>query len=464
MTRRSQLRGWSLRRALAHLAVVALLGSAAPMTARGVCTGDCNGDCQVTVNEIVTIVSIALGSADISACSALPSLGGPVVEISGITDVINNALLGCPAGSCASACGNGHVDAGEDCDDGGICIGGSNAGTACTAEAQCSGNGVCDDGSKFGYGCATGDDCPNGHCVHCKTFGGDGCAANCTLETHVLMSLIPGMDENGGAALQAGTSGIVAVGDIVTVPMPLSGSQALTLGKAGRDGRVPLVIKAANVHIPRRLIVPTLIDGCLRAVALQTCGGTLFDLDGSASPSCTPGFGGQVSCPAERPCTFVHGPGNSASGSIACGVDGLLGPNVLLTADGSERRPAQPQFTGLGPRGAAIVLNSFALGSADVPLPGGCSDEDPVEIKGYPVTSVSTTGTACCEMANANMLAGNEIGPICTTGSPFNCDALSGAILTGGMVGVSPLLSPSVYGDACVATQFFADPSPPRQH
>src|SRR5215467_950673 len=86
-------------------------------------------------------------------------------------------------GAAVALCGNGTVEASEQCDDGGICIGGTNAGQACTAEEQCLGNGVCVGGAKDFTGCVADADCPNGACVHCKPFGGDGCAANCTLES-----------------------------------------------------------------------------------------------------------------------------------------------------------------------------------------------------------------------------------------------------------------------------------------
>src|SRR5690242_6851662 len=40
-------------------------------------------------------------------------------------------------------CGDGIVQSaiGEECDDGGTCVGGANAGTHCTAESDCLGNG-----------------------------------------------------------------------------------------------------------------------------------------------------------------------------------------------------------------------------------------------------------------------------------------------------------------------------------
>src|SRR5262245_4955903 len=67
-------------------------------------------------------------------------------------------------------CGDGIVDSalGEECDDGGRCRGGDAAGAACTTDSTCAG-GVC------------------------ETFGGDGCAANCTTETDVRFELEPGV-------------------------------------------------------------------------------------------------------------------------------------------------------------------------------------------------------------------------------------------------------------------------------
>ena len=90
-------------------------------------------------------------------------------------------------------CGNGIVEAGEDCDDGGTCIGGSNAGTYCTAEVDCFGNGVCVGGVKDRTACTNDSACPGGLCRHCVPQGGDGCAANCTLEQEVPVNLVPGV-------------------------------------------------------------------------------------------------------------------------------------------------------------------------------------------------------------------------------------------------------------------------------
>jgi len=40
------------------------------------CAGDCNGDGQVTVDEVVTAVSIARGDATLSRCPAADIAGG----------------------------------------------------------------------------------------------------------------------------------------------------------------------------------------------------------------------------------------------------------------------------------------------------------------------------------------------------------------------------------------------------
>jgi len=58
------------------------------------CVGDCNGDGQVTVNEILTMVNIALGNADATACpNGIPS--GAQVDVALILTAVNNALNGC---------------------------------------------------------------------------------------------------------------------------------------------------------------------------------------------------------------------------------------------------------------------------------------------------------------------------------------------------------------------------------
>jgi hypothetical protein len=60
------------------------------------CLGDCNGDGEVTVDEILLMVNIALGAADISECLAGDGNGDEQVTVDEIISAVNNALQGCP--------------------------------------------------------------------------------------------------------------------------------------------------------------------------------------------------------------------------------------------------------------------------------------------------------------------------------------------------------------------------------
>jgi hypothetical protein len=67
-------------------------GTEAPPT---LCVGDCDASGQVTVDELITLVNIALGSAGVSACpQGIP--GGTTVDVTLIITAVNNALGACP--------------------------------------------------------------------------------------------------------------------------------------------------------------------------------------------------------------------------------------------------------------------------------------------------------------------------------------------------------------------------------
>ena len=60
----------------------------------GSCAGDCNDSRAVQTNELVTLVSIDLGTALASACPhGVP--GGAAVDIALLIEAVNNALGGC---------------------------------------------------------------------------------------------------------------------------------------------------------------------------------------------------------------------------------------------------------------------------------------------------------------------------------------------------------------------------------
>jgi len=81
----------------------------------------------------------------------------------------------------ASVCGDKSLDAGEGCDDGGKCLGGSAAGTACTKDSTCTGGGVC------------------------KTVAGDGCGPTCQPEPTVTVGPTPTVNVFCGDGLKTGT-------------------------------------------------------------------------------------------------------------------------------------------------------------------------------------------------------------------------------------------------------------------
>jgi hypothetical protein len=61
------------------------------------CVGDCNGDGEVTVDEILIGVNIALGSRPVGDCPSFDANMDGQVTVDEIIQATNNALSGCPA-------------------------------------------------------------------------------------------------------------------------------------------------------------------------------------------------------------------------------------------------------------------------------------------------------------------------------------------------------------------------------
>lgn len=94
---RTSRRTW--RVALVHVAVLMAGAAAAPAPAGAVsCIGDCGGDGAVTVDEILTLVNIALGSAPATACPSGDANRDGTVTIDEILGAVNHALWGCEGG------------------------------------------------------------------------------------------------------------------------------------------------------------------------------------------------------------------------------------------------------------------------------------------------------------------------------------------------------------------------------
>jgi hypothetical protein len=68
-------------------------------TGSRVCVGDCDGDDQVVINELITMVNLALdlGTTSLSACVAGDANGDGVITIDEIIRAVNYALTACPA-------------------------------------------------------------------------------------------------------------------------------------------------------------------------------------------------------------------------------------------------------------------------------------------------------------------------------------------------------------------------------
>jgi hypothetical protein len=71
-------------------------GTATATVVPGSCPGDCNGSGEVTINELITLVNIALGSAPVSACSAGDLNHDGMIAINELVTAVGSALNGCP--------------------------------------------------------------------------------------------------------------------------------------------------------------------------------------------------------------------------------------------------------------------------------------------------------------------------------------------------------------------------------
>jgi len=441
-----------------------------PSATRALCAGDCNGNHEVTIDDIGKMVNVALAAFTVSACQAgdLNRSGG--ITIDEIILAIGHALTACPPPNGTGACGDGELDTAsdEECDNAGVCMGGTNAGTFCQADASCEGDGVCDALGFPGGGqrkaCSTDADCAGARCVRCKPFGGDGCAANCTLEESIRFPLAPGVVE--GSAIRIATSGALVHGDSTVIPLPFAGTQTFLAGKP-RSGRVSVAQRPEGTVLGR-VTVSTFACACIRSVVFKTCGGTVMESDGAtASLDCTTDAS---VCAGGKPCTSVAGPDNSGEGTLAC--DRLEGINVAVTqdADRGAGSPAPPVLTvlpGSGGPGSALIPSAAAIATIVGPCSGSgdaygadgefCTDDDPPSARGTPMIQVLTTGRASATLLNANGIGDNDIGPLEAVGVSLNCGELVSRVISGAaLAGASTSLDQPLVGDVAATVIFVA--------
>lgn len=84
------------------LLAMLVLASPPSLSFAQVCTGDCSEDHQVTVNEVVQMVNIALGAAALGECLAADPSRDGAVTVDELQQAIRAALDGCPQVSTAT--------------------------------------------------------------------------------------------------------------------------------------------------------------------------------------------------------------------------------------------------------------------------------------------------------------------------------------------------------------------------
>jgi hypothetical protein len=497
-------------------------------SARATCVGDCDGNGIVTINEVQACVNIRILAQPLSSCMSCDQNGDMIVSQSEVQLAVNSLLnpAACPMvtplasatptsspvpptntpvpptltptvvaatatatsppptatstpvaptstpGGSGPVCGNGVVESGEQCDDGGFCVGG-NTGDAtylqpcpsnvpsgvtcaggntctkfgghgcavnCTTEttvhfvfsgAKCVGGtkagqdctfvqtcsaGTLPGGSAVGKPCGSDSDCgTGGTCTsQCATSGDGGNCFGigvCTAGTNVgaecpsssnsavvtvcqggtkpgIACTADGDCGTGGTCINpCGTGGtcahksganLQAIGALVqTLTIgPLIGSEDFQVGQAGPDGLIPVAVPAASVHF-EDVKVPGLACACPRGIA---------------EPD-------------------VHGPGNSGSGFIGCGVTGLAGVDVAVTVD-HDTKPGDAK-NGPGTCSGGTRAGLACGATSDCPGGGTCSGN-------------GGGGGMCVGGTNANKVCHSNSdcpGSICNSPDDATCTA-----------------------------------------
>ncbi len=66
-----------------------------PLASPNPCVGDCSGDGQVTVDELVAMINIALGESAVASCVAGDANGDGEITVDEILTAVSNTLNGC---------------------------------------------------------------------------------------------------------------------------------------------------------------------------------------------------------------------------------------------------------------------------------------------------------------------------------------------------------------------------------
>jgi hypothetical protein len=88
---------------LAILIFTAALLTPAPPSSAAICAGDCDSDGEVSINELVTVVNIALGGAPLEQCFTADTNHDGAAAVNEVIGAVNLALSSCAACDPASA-------------------------------------------------------------------------------------------------------------------------------------------------------------------------------------------------------------------------------------------------------------------------------------------------------------------------------------------------------------------------
>ncbi len=367
-------------------------------------------------------------------------------------------------------CGDGICHNPEQCDIGGICVGGDNDLDACTSP----------------------DDCPGGRCtvVGGQPSGDGSCSANCTLE------------DRRTAPYAEGTGSLVQTANF-GIPVVLTGQQTIQTGQPRPDdtvdingevtfraGDIPMITKAEDIQIDPAS-VPGLVCACVRgievpafgagnsATGLISCGGELDDIDYVVTQD-------HHTDPLDdfetnEECALDPDPECDDSREIVPGVvsnacreqeDPDCSDPAVNRHAGVCNSPRSFEFSGTGPAGSGIIFNNTAIGllsdMGQCNLGFGGMDPCPFEDYGpdclpctdddldfgIPENNPTTTGSARARVVNATNLEGRVIDE----GSLTSCEDNDGCsqLLCGNEEVCRPIMSgpdaPTVCGLACGGT------------
>jgi cysteine-rich repeat protein len=367
-----------------------------------------------------------------SACNVVaPGATGSASCASGVCDTSGGAPGVCEA---ANTCGNGRLEPGEGCDDGGTSAGGGCSasclvatGSACngntagaTGSASCA-SGVCDT-SEGGVGvCEAANTCGNGllesgeGCDDGGISAGGGCSASCLVETGSACNVTaPGA--TGSASCASGVCDTSGGGAGVCEAANTCGNSRLEPGEGCDDGGT-----SAG-------------DGCSAGCRIENGGTCNLDASGATGDaSCLSGFcdtsgGGAGICRTAASCgNGVLDPGEGCDDGGVSGGDGCSGVCLVETGAPCNADPAGATddascVSGVCDRsggGPGVCELPDTCGNGVLESGEGCDDGGLVDGDGCDGACLVESGAPC--NADGDGVTGDDS---CASGV---CDASGGA-------------------------------------